>query len=83
MELTKATTAFLACHWENDVVGADGAFALAAAVAWVDAGSVPRRRPGRHGAGRAAGPLARWRIHFASGHDLCCAERGAAPCGAS
>ena len=27
MELTKATTAFLACHWENDVVGADGAFA--------------------------------------------------------
>jgi nicotinamidase-related amidase len=27
MELNKATTAFLACHWENDVVGADGAFA--------------------------------------------------------
>jgi biuret amidohydrolase len=27
MELNKATTAFLACHWQNDVVGADGAFA--------------------------------------------------------
>ena len=27
MDLNKATTAFLACHWENDVVGADGAFA--------------------------------------------------------
>lgn len=27
MELNKSTTAFLACHWENDVVGADGAFA--------------------------------------------------------
>lgn len=27
MDLDKATTAFLACHWENDVVGADGAFA--------------------------------------------------------
>jgi nicotinamidase-related amidase len=27
MELTKASTAVLACHWENDVVGADGAFA--------------------------------------------------------
>jgi biuret amidohydrolase len=27
MELNKSTTAFLACHWENDVVGSDGAFA--------------------------------------------------------
>lgn len=27
MELNKATTAFLACHFENDVVGAEGAFA--------------------------------------------------------
>lgn len=27
MDLNKATTAFLACHWENDVVGANGAFA--------------------------------------------------------
>ncbi|MGW5052689.1 cysteine hydrolase family protein [Actinokineospora sp. NPDC004072] len=27
MELNKATTAFLACHWENDIAGADGAFA--------------------------------------------------------
>lgn len=27
MELNKSTTAFLACHWENDVVGAEGAFA--------------------------------------------------------
>ena len=27
MELNPSTTAFIACHWENDVVGADGAFA--------------------------------------------------------
>lgn len=27
MELNKSTTAFLAVHWQNDVVGADGAFA--------------------------------------------------------
>ena len=27
MELNKSTTAFLACHFENDVVGAEGAFA--------------------------------------------------------
>jgi biuret amidohydrolase len=27
MDLNKASTAFLACHWENDVVGANGAFA--------------------------------------------------------
>ena len=27
MELNRSTTAFLACHFENDVVGADGAFA--------------------------------------------------------
>lgn len=27
MELNKSTTAFLACHFENDVVAADGAFA--------------------------------------------------------
>ena len=26
MEFNKSTTAFLACHWENDVVGSDGAF---------------------------------------------------------
>lgn len=27
MELSPSSTAFLACHWENDVVGAEGAFA--------------------------------------------------------
>ncbi|MDO9378826.1 MAG: isochorismatase family cysteine hydrolase [Nocardioidaceae bacterium] len=27
MELSTSTTAFIACHFENDVVGADGAFA--------------------------------------------------------
>ncbi|GAA4426121.1 cysteine hydrolase [Actinokineospora soli] len=27
MELDKATTAFLACHWEYDIAGPDGAFA--------------------------------------------------------
>src|SRR5262245_59612999 len=27
MQLNKSTTAILACHYENDVVGADGAFA--------------------------------------------------------
>jgi nicotinamidase-related amidase len=27
LELNRSTTAFLACHFENDVVGADGAFA--------------------------------------------------------
>lgn len=27
MEVNKSTTAFLACHFENDVVGAEGAFA--------------------------------------------------------
>ena len=27
MDLNKSTTAFLACHWENDIAGADGAFA--------------------------------------------------------
>ncbi|MFS2295411.1 MAG: cysteine hydrolase [Actinomadura sp.] len=27
MELNPSTTAFIACHWENDIVGADGAFA--------------------------------------------------------
>jgi nicotinamidase-related amidase len=27
MELNKNTTAFLACHWENDIVGGEGAFA--------------------------------------------------------
>ncbi|HEX7428396.1 MAG TPA: cysteine hydrolase [Mycobacterium sp.] len=26
MEFNKYTTAFLACHWQNDVVGSDGAF---------------------------------------------------------
>lgn len=27
MEINTSTAAFLACHWENDIVGADGAFA--------------------------------------------------------
>jgi nicotinamidase-related amidase len=27
MELDKSSTAFLACHWENDVAGSDGVFA--------------------------------------------------------
>jgi nicotinamidase-related amidase len=27
MQINKSTTAFVACHWENDVVGPDGAFA--------------------------------------------------------
>jgi biuret amidohydrolase len=26
MKLSKSTIAFLACHWENDMVGSDGAF---------------------------------------------------------
>lgn len=27
MKLSKSTTAFLACHWQNDVADFDGAFA--------------------------------------------------------
>ena len=27
MKLSRSTTAFLACHWQNDVAGSDGAFA--------------------------------------------------------
>ena len=27
MKLSKSTTAFLACHWQNDVAGSDGTFA--------------------------------------------------------
>jgi len=69
MELNKATTAFLACHWENDVVGADGAFApfFRTEVERRDVISVARRViDAAHGAGAV---VAYARVAFAEGHS--------------
>lgn len=69
MDLNKATTAFLACHWENDVVGADGAFApfFRAEVERRDVIAVAKRViDAAHGAGAQ---VVYTRVAFAEGHS--------------
>ena len=69
MELNKATTAFLACHWENDVVGADGAFApfFRAEVERRDVIAVAKRV--LDGARQAGAQVVYTRVAFKEGHS--------------
>jgi biuret amidohydrolase len=69
MEFNKATTAFLACHWENDVVGADGAFApfSRADVERRDVIAVAKRL--LDGARRAGAQVVYSRVAFKEGHS--------------
>ena len=69
MELNQATTAFIACHWENDVVGADGAFApfFRAEVERRDVIAVAKRViDAAHGAGAQVVYV---RVAFEAGHS--------------
>lgn len=69
MEFNQATTAFLACHWENDVVGADGAFApfFRAEVERRDVIAVAKRvLDAAHGAGAL---VVYTRVAFQPGHS--------------
>jgi nicotinamidase-related amidase len=69
MELNPSTTAFLACHWENDVVGADGAFApfFRAEVEKRDVIGVAKRLLA--GARAAGAQVVYSRVAFAEGHS--------------
>lgn len=69
MELNAQTTAFLACHFENDVVGADGAFApfFRAEIEKHGVLEVAKRLVD---GGRAAGAtIVYTRVAFADGHS--------------
>jgi nicotinamidase-related amidase len=68
MKLSKSTTAFLACHWENDVVGSDGAFApfYRARLEEHDVITIAKRLIG--GARRSGVRVVYTRVAFAEGH---------------
>jgi nicotinamidase-related amidase len=68
MELNKSTTAFLACHWENDVVGSDGAFAAFYRARLEEHGVIPVAKRLIDSARRSGIRVVYTRVAFAEGH---------------
>jgi nicotinamidase-related amidase len=68
MELNKSTTAFLACHWENDIVGSDGAFAPYYRARLEDHEVLPVAKRLLDGARRSGVRVVYTRVAFAEGH---------------
>lgn len=68
MELNTSTTAFLACHWENEIVGADGAFAPFFRAEIERRGVIGVAERLVDGARRAGVQVAHLRIAFQDGH---------------
>ena len=69
MELNPATTAFVACHWENDVVGADGAFAQFFRAEVERTGVVDVAKRLLDGARTAGAKVVYTRVAFQEGHS--------------
>jgi nicotinamidase-related amidase len=68
MELNRSTTALLACHWENDVAGSDGAFAPYYRARMEAHGVVPVAKRLIDGARRSGVRVVYTRVAFAEGH---------------
>jgi nicotinamidase-related amidase len=68
MKLSRSTTAFLACHWENDVAGSDGAFAPFYRARLEEHGIVPVAKRLIDGARRSGVRVVYTRVAFARGH---------------
>src|SRR5262249_773594 len=68
MKLTNSTTAFLACHWENDVAGSDGAFAPFYRARLEEHGVIPVAKRLIDGARRSGVRRVYTRVAFAEGH---------------
>jgi nicotinamidase-related amidase len=68
MKLTNSTTAFLACHWENDVVGPDGAFAPFYRARLEEHGVIPVAKRLIDSARRSGVRVVYTRVAFAEGH---------------
>jgi len=68
MKLSKSTTAFLACHWQNDVAGSDGAFAPFYRARLEDHDVVPVAKRLIDGARRSGVRVVYTRVAFAEGH---------------
>lgn len=69
MNLDRATTAFLACHWENDVVGADGAFAPFFRAEVERRGVMPVAKRLLEGARQVGAQVVYTRVAFKEGHS--------------
>ena len=69
MEINKSTTAFLACHWENDVVGPDGAFAPFFRAQVEKHGVIDVAKRLIDGARAADAQVVYTRVGFAEGHS--------------
>lgn len=69
MELNKATTAILACHWQNDVVGADGAFAPFFRAEVERRGVIDVAKRVLDGARQAGAQVVYSRVAFQEGHS--------------
>ena len=65
MKLSKSTTAFLACHWQNDVAGSDGAFAPFYRARLEDHDVVPVAKRLIDGARRSGARVVYTRVAFA------------------
>jgi nicotinamidase-related amidase len=68
MKLTNSTTAFLACHWENDVAGSDGVFAPFYRARLEEHGVIPVAKRLIDGARRSGVRVVYTRVAFAEGH---------------
>jgi nicotinamidase-related amidase len=69
MELNKSTTALIACHWENDVVGAEGAFAPFFRAEIDRRGVIDVARRLIDGARRSGTQVVYTRVAFQDGHS--------------
>jgi biuret amidohydrolase len=69
MELNPSTTAFLACHWENDIVGAEGAFAPFFRSEVEKHGVIDVAKSLLEGARSAGAQVVYTRVAFADGHS--------------
>lgn len=69
MELNTSTTAFIATHWENDVVGADGAFAPFFREQVEKHGVIDAARRLINGAHAAGVKMVYTRVAFQEGHS--------------
>jgi biuret amidohydrolase len=68
MELNKSTTALLACHWQHDVVGSDGAFAPFYRARLEAHGVIPVAKRLIESARRSGVRVVYTRVAFAEGH---------------